>query len=150
LKLFPPIGPFKALRFKLPTQDVENLFTQSFDRSTSQYRAAVGVAQINALHLENKNYDVGVITPAGVYRLDDDTHAYWLNLLAQKRFGTVTPPISDDLLSYYSNLNAPLNTKKKPNDWKRLLTQLDELKCIQSPERSDGSKISTAVPSLTP
>jgi hypothetical protein len=150
LKLFPPIGPFKALRFKLPTQDVENLFTQSFDRSTSQYRAVVGVAQVNALHLENKNYDVGVITPAGVYRLDDDTHAYWLNLLAQKSFGTVTPPISEDLLRYYSNLNAPLHTKKKPNDWKRLLTQLDELKCIQSPERSDGSKTSAAARSLTP
>jgi hypothetical protein len=125
-------------------------FTQSFDRSTSQYRAVVGVAQVKALHLENKNYDVGVITPGGVYRLDDDTHAYWLNLLAQKSFGTVTPPISEDLLRYYSNLNAPLHTKKKPNDWKRLLTQLDELKCIQSPERSDGSKTSAAARSLTP
>ncbi|MGI9073780.1 MAG: hypothetical protein ACR2JB_21250 [Bryobacteraceae bacterium] len=107
---------------------MENLFTQSFDRSTSQYRAAVSVAQLNALHLENKNYDVGVITPAGVYRLDDDTYAYWLNLLAQKSFGTLTAPISDDLLSYYSDLNAPLHTKKRPTDWKRLLTQLDELK----------------------
>jgi Zinc dependent phospholipase C len=128
LKLLPPIGPLKALRFKLPTQDVENLFAQSFDRSTTQCRAIVGVDKIDALHLENKNYDVGVITPAGIYRLDDDTHAYWLNLLAQKNFGTVSASISDDLLSYYSNLNAPLHTKKRPTDWKRLLTQLDELK----------------------
>lgn len=128
LKLLPPIGPLKALRFKLPTQDVENLFTQSFDRSTTQYRATIALEKVNVLHLENKNYDVGVITPAGIYRLDDDTHAYWLNLLAQKSFATVTPPISHDLLGYYSNLNAPLHTKKRPNDWKRLLVQLDELK----------------------
>jgi Zinc dependent phospholipase C len=128
LKLLPPIGPLKALRFKLPTQDVENLFAQSFDRSTTQCRAIVGVDKIDALHLENKNYDVGVITPAGIYRLDDDTHAYWLNLLAQKNFDTVSPSIGDDLLSYYSNLNAPLHTKQHPTDWKRLLTQLHELK----------------------
>lgn len=138
LKLLPPIGPLKALKFKLPTQDVENLFTQSFDRSTSQYRATADVGQLNALHLENKNYDVGVITPAGVYRLGDDTHAYWLNLLAEKSFGTVTPPISDDLLSYYANLNAPLPTKKKANDWKRLLTQLDELKTHTRRAHSGG------------
>jgi hypothetical protein len=128
LKLLPPIGPLKAVRFKVPTREVEKLFTQSFDRSTAQYRAAVVVAKVNGLHLENTNYDVGVITPAGVYRLDDDTHAYWLNLLAQKNFGTVTAPISDDLLNYYSNLNAPLHTKKRASDWKRLLAQLDELR----------------------
>jgi hypothetical protein len=156
LKLLPPIGPLKAVRFKLPTQDVEKLFTESFDRSTSQYRAAVGVGQVNALHLENKNYDVGVITPAGVYRLDDDTHAYWLNLLAQKRFGTVTAPISDELLSYYSNLNAPLHTKKRPKDWKRLLTQLDELKSHTQSSREQSGKVrlssagAALAPSLTP
>ncbi|MFL6350915.1 MAG: zinc dependent phospholipase C family protein [Bryobacteraceae bacterium] len=150
LKLLPPIGPLKALRFKLPTQDVENLFAQSFDRSTTQCRATVGVDKINAMHLENKNYDVGVITPAGVYRLDDDTHAYWLNLLAQKSFATVTAPISDDLLSYYRDLNAPLHTKKRAKDWKRLLTQLEGLKCIQSPERTVGSKTSAVARSLTP
>jgi predicted ATPase len=104
------------------------LFTRSFERSSAQYRAAVVAAKVNALHLDNKNYDVGVITPAGVYRLADDTHAYWLNLLAQKNFRTVIAPISDDLLNYYSNLNAPLHTKKHARDWKRLLAQLDELR----------------------
>jgi hypothetical protein len=150
LKLLPPIGPLKALRFKLPTHDVETLFTQSFDRSTSQYRAMVGVGKVNALHLENKNYDVGVITPAGVYRLDDDTHAYWLNLLAQKSFSTVTAPISHDLLSYYSNLNAPLHTKKRPNDWKRLLTELDELKSHTQRAHASGGASSGSHPASAP
>jgi Zinc dependent phospholipase C len=150
LKLLPPIGPLKALRFKVPTPDVENLFRQSFDRSTTQYRATADGIKVDALHLENKNYDVGVVTPAGVYRLDDDTHAYWLNLLAQKSFGTTTAAMSDDLLGYYSNLNAPLHTKKHPKDWKRLLAQLNELKTqrqraqAHSKPLSSGSNASAA------
>jgi hypothetical protein len=143
LKLLPPIGPLKPLRFKVPTQEVENLFTQSFDRSTVQYRATVDGTKVNTLHLENKNYDVGVITPAGVYRLDDNTHAYWLNLLAQKSFATVTPPMGDELLGYYSNLNAPLHTKKHPKDWKRLLTQLDELKTQRQRAHANGDPLSS-------
>jgi hypothetical protein len=144
LKLLPPIGPLKALRFKVPTPEVENLFTQSFDRATAQYRTTVDVTILNTLHLENKNYDVGVVTPAGVYKLNDDTHAYWLNLLAQKSFGTLTSPIGDELLSYYSNLNAPLHTKQHPKDWKRVLTQLDELKTQRQTARAGGA------PSLAP
>lgn len=139
LKLLPPIGPLKALRFKVPTQQVENLFTQSFDRSAAQYRATVDASTVNTLHLENKNYDVGVITPAGVYKLNDDTHAYWLNLLAHKSFGTVTAPIGDELLGYYSNLNAPLHTKQHPRDWKRVLTQLDELKTQRQAANANGN-----------
>jgi len=158
LKLLPPIGPLKTLRFKVPTPEVENLFTQSFDRSAAQYRGTVDAATVNMLHLENKNYDVGVITPAGVYKLDDDTHAYWLNLLAQKTFGTVTAPIGDELLAYYSNLNAPLHTKQHPKDWKRLLAQLDELKTQRQTARASDNPSSSGLhrtaaavaPSLAP
>jgi hypothetical protein len=128
LKLIPPIGPLRDLRFKMPTPAVEKLFMQSFERSTTQYRASVDAAKLNALHLENKNYDVGVVTPAGTYRLDDDTHAYWLNLLAEKKFDSLTGSMGDELLNYYSDLNAPLHTKQQPKDWKRLLAQLEELK----------------------
>ncbi len=138
LKLLPPIGPLKALRFKMPTPDVEKLFMQSFERSTTQYRASVDGTKINTLHLENKNYDVGVITPPGTYRLDDDTHAYWLNLLAKKRFDSLSDAMSDELLGYYSDLNAPLNTKQHPRDWKRLLAHLDELKSQRQKARAIG------------
>ncbi len=128
LKLLPPVGPLKTLRFKMPTPDVEKLFMQSFERAAAQYRADVSTAKLTNLLLENKNYDVGVITPAGIYRLNDDIHAYWLNLLAQKTFDTATMPIADELLGYYSDLNAPLHTKQHPKDWKRVLIQLDDLK----------------------
>jgi hypothetical protein len=128
LKLLPPIGPLKALRLKMPTPPVETLFMNSFDRAAAQYRGTLDDTATNSLHLENKNYDVGVITPAGIYKLDDDTQAFWLDALAKKNFSTVTPAIAAELTSYYGDLKAPIHTKEKPKDWQRLLANLEALK----------------------
>jgi hypothetical protein len=128
VKLLPPIGPLRALRLKIPTPPVEKLFMDSFDRSAKQLNANVDPAMAGSLHLENKNYDVGVVTPAGAYRLDDNVQAYWLELLAGKNFATVTPAIRSELLNYYSDLKAPIATKKNKKKWQQLVAQLQELK----------------------
>ena len=132
VKLLPPIGPLKALRFKMPTPPVEQLFMRSFDRAAAQFGSTLQDVKNNSLHLEDRNYDVGVVTPAGAYRLDDDVQAYWLNKLAEKNFSTVTPAIAGELLGYYSNLEAPINTKKHPEKWQRLTAQLQQLKITQA------------------
>ena len=131
IKIVPPIGPLKALQLKIPTPQVETLFAQSFDRSTAQYRGKLDDVSANKLELEDTNYDVGVVTPAGSYRLDDNIHAAWLNLLAQKHFTTVTPAIKAEILGYYAHLDAPMATKKKSKSWKLLLQQLNELKAVK-------------------
>ncbi len=142
LKLLPPIGPLKALRFKMPTPPVEKLFMASFSRSTDQYRQKLREARQTTLSLPNENYDVGVFTPAGIYRLGDDVRAYWLDRLSAKHFSTVTPEIRACLLSYYSDLNAPINTRRNQKKWDRLLSQLQSLKSAQpvSVQAADLSK----------
>ncbi len=140
VKLLPPIGPLKALKLKMPTPPVEKLFMQSFERASKRYHETLDDAGKDALHLENENYDVGVTTPAGAYRLDDDVQAFWLDLLAKKSFSTVTPPIAAELLSYYSDLNAPINTKKHSDKWQRLLTELDQLKTTQTTVAAAGQR----------
>ncbi len=131
VKLLPPIGPLKALKLKMPTPQVETLFRRSFDRAVNQYHSSLESASRGDLQLENANYDVGTVTPAGTYWLDDEVHAYWLDKLAEKDFSTVTPSIRAELLSYYSNLNAPIETKKHARKWKRLLVQLNAVKAAQ-------------------
>ncbi len=132
LKLLPPIGPLRALRFKMPTPDVEKLFTESFTRCAAQYGGSLEQASHNTLQLEDKNYDTGTITAAGAYHLEDDVQAYWLSLLSKKGFNTVTPAIREELLGYYSNLSAPIDTKKHPKEWRRVLTELQTLKTAQA------------------
>ena len=128
LKLVPPIGPLRAVKLKMPTPPVEKLFRDSFDHSAKQFAQTIDRAMDGSLHLESKNYDVGVVTPAGAYRLDDNVQAYWLALLAGKDFATVTPAIRSELLNYYSDLNAPIATKRDQKKWRQLLAQLQELK----------------------
>ncbi len=130
-KLLPPIGPLRALHFKMPTAQVETLFMSSFDRSSTQYKQKLQDAQQNALSLPDKNYDVGAITPPGAYRLEDDVRAYWLNKLAKTSFSGLTPEIQANVLTYYSNLDAPFDTKKNPKKWDRVLAELQQLKSAQ-------------------
>ena len=127
LKLPPPIGPLRALQFKMPTPAVEKLFMDSFTRCAAQYGAALENASNKKLKLEDKNYDTGFVTPAGTYRLTDDVQAYWLDLLAKKNFATATPPIAEELTGYYRNVSAPIGTKKHPKEWNRVLRELKDL-----------------------
>jgi Zinc dependent phospholipase C len=128
LRLLPPIGPLKALRFKMPTPPVEKLFMESFTRATSQYQTVLQSPLSKTMQLDDRNYDVGVETPPGTYRLQDNIQAYWLHKLAEKNFATVTPAIKAEFLSYYGNLNAPIATKKNKKEWKEVLAELQTLK----------------------
>jgi hypothetical protein len=128
LRLVPPIGPLKALHFKMPTPPVEQLFMRSFDVATDGYRKQLAEAGAGTLRLENTNFDLGVVARPGQYRLQDDTYAYWLDALSQDNFTGLTPAITKELLTYYGNLNAPLHPKKDKKRWQRLSTELDRLK----------------------
>jgi hypothetical protein len=128
LKLLPPIGPLKDLRFKMPTPPVEQLFMDSFERATKQYQGVLEKSQTEKLQLDGRNYDVGVITPAGTYRLDDNIHAYWLHQLAKKNFATTTPAIRAEMQRYYANLDAPIATKKNKKEWAQVVAELQTLK----------------------
>lgn len=128
LKLIPPIGPLRALHFKMPTPPVESLFRASFNRSAGQYREKLQEAEKNILSLPDANYDVGTITPPGAYRLADEACAYWLDQLANKNFNGLTPEIRASLLEYYGNLSAPITTKRDHKKWTRLLAELQALK----------------------
>jgi hypothetical protein len=128
MKLLPKIGPLKALQLKIPNAHVEVLFEDSFSRSARQYQGKLQGVNSKSLQLENTNYDVGTVTPAGSYKLDDNIHAFWLNLLAEKDFKTVTPSIKAEITAYYSDLNAPIETRKHKKKWKLLLSQLEALK----------------------
>ena len=128
LKIIPPIGVLADLRLKIPTPPVEQLFMASFNSAANQYAGAVDAIDRKNLVLPDKNYDVGDITPAGVYRLNDETHAFWLHKLAEKKFASVTPAIQNELLDFYRDPNAPNHTKDKPEEWRQTLSELAALR----------------------
>ena len=138
LKLLPPIGPLRALRFKMPMPEVEKLFMESFTRCAGQYAAALENASDENLKLEDKNYDTGSITPAGTYHLADEVQAYWLDMLAKKTFATVTPGIAEELTGYFRNVKAPIGIKQHPKKWNRVLRELNGLHEMQAAVTTAG------------
>jgi hypothetical protein len=131
LKIIPPVGPLRALRLTIPTPAVERLFMASFNRTVDQYGATLQAAEQRKIDLPDRNYDVGEVTPAGVYRLNDDTQAFWLHKLAAKKFATVTPAMKHELLAFYQDLNAPIDTKKNPRQWRQTLQELQQLQAVE-------------------
>jgi hypothetical protein len=139
VKLLPPIGPLRDLKLMIPTPAVEKLFIDSFDRSTKQFAEKINEVMSGSLKLEPKNYDVGVVTPPGSYRLDDQAQCYWLTLLAAKNLTTVTPAIRNELLRYYSDLEAPIATKNDRKKWRQLVAELQQLKAHSAQLQTAGA-----------
>jgi zinc dependent phospholipase C len=127
-RVVPKVGPFRALSFRVPTQEAELMFLQSFDETLSRYRALLTQAKTGKLDLQNMDLDTGEPTRAGEYRLADETYATLLNRLASKKFENVTPELRQDILAFYVDLNAPIATRKDKKDWRDTLRALDQLK----------------------
>ncbi|MFL6414866.1 MAG: zinc dependent phospholipase C family protein [Bryobacteraceae bacterium] len=116
LKLIPPVGPLRVLRFKMPTPEVEKLFAQSFNRSLADYGSQVELVRTRTLHLTNINYDLGEPAGPGRYKLQDETYAFWRQQLMSKQSQTVTAEIRHELAKHLGpgERSAPVMSSSKP------------------------------------
>jgi Zinc dependent phospholipase C len=128
LKLLPPIGPLNTLRFQPLTPPLVQTFTRSFDVAIATYQRELDESANPAFTLANQNFDTGSVTPPGVYRLQDEAYAYWLDHVAQNHFQTLAPAAKNDLLSYYRNPDLAISSKEGRKQRLRILAQLDELR----------------------
>ena len=127
LKLFPKKGPFSGLDFKIPTPQAEDLFVQSIDDTVANYRHLLRQAEKGTLHLANKDCDTGRDTQPGEYALSDKTYARLLGDLADSDYRRVSEELRDNILRYYANPDAPLATKAKAKEWKKVQAELQQL-----------------------
>src|ERR1700686_2530733 len=133
LRYMPKIGPFKALAFNNPTPQTEDLYFKSINTSVDQYRAFLEEVRTDSLVLPNCDLDSGNLTQAAEYALTDDTYAKLLSQLSDKKFDSTPPDLRTNILNFYSDLSAPIETKKDPARWQSTLTSLHQLRLITSP-----------------
>jgi len=131
LRFMPKIGPFKGLAFNNPTPQTEDLYFKSINTTVDQYRAFLEEVRGNALVLPNCDFDTGKPTMAAEYSLTDDAYAKLLSQLASRNFAQTTPALQDDILRFYSDLSAPLHTKREKDDWQDVLKSLERLKATR-------------------
>jgi hypothetical protein len=132
VSILPRIGPLKALSFKPITPEAERLFLDSFAATLDQYRDLLSRARPGSLDLENKNFDLGRLTRAGEYQMADEAYASLVAKLAKREFKDVKPELSENILAYFSDLNAPIALKKDASDWRKFVVALDKLKATHA------------------
>lgn len=130
LRYLPKIGPFKALAFNNPTAHTEDLYFKSINTTVDQYRLYLQQLRAGSLVLVNSDFDTGKETKAAEYSLTDETYAKLLGQLAQRKFDLTSPTLRDNILTFYSDLSAPIETKKDSPRWQSVLLSLDQLKLL--------------------
>src|SRR6185312_6210317 len=89
LKLIPKIGPLRALKFHMPTPEVERVFMQSFNIAVTHYGDRLTSVSHSSLTLPDINFDTGAQVRPAVYGLADKTYADLIEHLAKKKFAGV-------------------------------------------------------------
>ena len=128
LRYMPKIGPFRALAFKNPTPQTEEMYFKSINTTVDQYRIYLKQVGAGTLELVNCDFDTGKETKAAEYILTDEAYAKLLGQLAEHKFDRITPELRDNILSFYSDLSLPLETKKDSARWQSVLASLEQLK----------------------
>jgi hypothetical protein len=130
LRFMPKIGPFKALAFDNPTAQTEDLYFKSINTTVDHYRVFLEEVRAGTLALPNCDLDTGNDTRAAEYSLTDNTYAKLLAQLAARKFALTTPGLRDNILHFYADLAAPIETKKDTAQWQAVLVSLDQLKLL--------------------
>ena len=134
LRFMPRIGPFKGLGFKSPTPQTEDLYIKSINTTVDQYRAFLLEVGAGSLALPNYDLDSGNPTKEGEYSLTDETYAKLLGQLAKSKFDHTTPELRDNILQFYSDVSASIQTKD------------DKVRSTSVPALLDRLRAATPVP----
>ena len=149
VRYIPKIGPFKAMAFKNPNPKTEEMYFKSINTSVDQYRAFLIELPTDSFHLSNMDLDTGRKARAGEYSLTDESYAKLLAKVSERKFDRVSPELRTNVLDFYSDLSAPIETKKDAAEWHTLLTLLDQLKALTLAPKSAGGSPHALGPALS-
>jgi hypothetical protein len=130
LRYMPKIGPFKGMAFNNPTPQTADLYIKSINLTVDQYRVFLEQMRTDSLALPNCDFDTGNETKAAEYSLTDNAYAKLLGQLSDRKFDRTTAELRDNILHFYSDLSAPIETKKDTAQWQGVLSELDQLKLM--------------------
>lgn len=128
VKLLPKVGPLRALNIKPPTPKTEAMYMESVEKTVTVYDSLLVRVGRGEPVLRNLNLDTGNLAAPGEYQRSDRTYARLLKELSKGGFTRVSPELRENVLSFYSDPEKPIETKKHKSEWKDTLKELDLLK----------------------
>ena len=127
IRILPKVGPLSAFKFKKMTPQAETYYMASVNATIDRYRMFLAEAGAGRLKLANENIDTGEPTVPGKYTLTDEAYAKLLHKLVEHHHAA-SKDLRADILTFYHDLNLPITTKKDPEEWSTVLSDLTELK----------------------
>jgi hypothetical protein len=132
LKLIPKFGPLKALQYKDPTPQTEDLYVKSMNNVIRIYVEQAHKMADGTNDLPDRNLDTGNLTNPGQYKLADEAYSELVLLLAKHNFAGVTHGLRENILWYFSTRTASLSLKR--GKWKKTEEALQALKAANLPQ----------------
>jgi len=138
VEIIPKVGPFRALKIKVATPEVEKMFMASFNATIERCRALLANVEAGRLELPNENIDLGEPSQSGKYQGADQAYAKLVAKLAEHQFAGMSPDLRQNILVFYPDGNAPVSvqaTEKETVERATLQAQLEQMKAIPESER---------------
>ena len=143
-RLIPKVGPFKAIAFKIPTRDTENLYFKSVNDTVDQYRKDLQQLGTRERSFAKHGILIRVSRPAlGEYNLTDHAYAKLLDKIVDGKFVNLTPELRQNILHFYegsqaavSSKHARIPTKKDRDEWDKALKNVELLKSVTAVQAS--------------
>lgn len=139
LKLVPKVGPFKAVEFKIPTTQTENMYITSVNNTVEEYHQLLKEQHEDKLTLRNLDFDTGKETQAGEYVLADETYAHLLDDLSKNSTNSMPPELRANIVQFFSTAKPP-DSKKEAKRWAKLQDELAKLKATPSQDQPGSGK----------
>ena len=130
IRIAPKIGPLRVLKFKPPGADAEKLFIQSFDTTVFFYGHYISELTSGPIALSNIDFDTGLNTAPGEYKLADKTYGELVIKLNDLHFATANPAIQQNILSFFRGYKPVTSTKREKKEWQKTEMALEELKTM--------------------
>ena len=163
LWVLPKVGPLRMVAVKGPTAAAEADYMHSVVSSTTVLHERLAIftpvearrertlsatsstetlGPLDPKHpLPNRDLDTGQVVKPGGYPLTDTTYAELLKKLTETPRHPIPPGIKSDVEAYYSDPNAPIETKQHPDECKKVQEELTILEAM--PTSTDAAPYPT-------
>ncbi len=139
--ILPKVGSLKLLAIKGPTSQTEDLYIKSINRSISVLRRILDDYDHVDRYLPNRDLDTGAFVKPGAYPPTDKTYAKLLAFITRNPDNIVPLQLKHDLIEYYADPQAPIITKKNPDQWAKVQDNLKTLATMKTVGELDQETI---------
>ncbi len=103
VRAVPKVGPFRVLKIRMPTPEVEKMFMASFNATIERCKVLLANVDAGQSELPNENFDLGDPPQAGKYKGADEAFAKLVGKLAEKQFAGMSPELRQNILAFYQD-----------------------------------------------